>query len=271
MNKNGFTLVELSIALVIVGLLIGGLLIGQSLMNAAKVRRVITEVQSYDAALALFRTRYKGQIPGDSLLYGGTGDGHLRNSNLTINSISDDVALYWQHLQRGVSFYKNKTTFRAASGLIYFNTVRSRLDSPIIQLDKEAGVAVANCAIGSNNTSWYNCVGSTNGLPYAYFIADWKGIATTFPLTWGRPAATPALIFAIDAKIDDGLALNGFVQSRLAGHPSDVATYGGDCTNYNGTTWSNGTNQATATYNVDNGAVVCHLAITVGATMNVKN
>lgn len=62
--KNGFSLVELSIALVILGLLTGGILAGQSLIRAAELRSVTVEYQRYATATASFRDKYFG-IPGD--------------------------------------------------------------------------------------------------------------------------------------------------------------------------------------------------------------
>lgn len=63
--KKGFTLVELSIVLVIIGLLIGGILVGQSLINAAKTRAMISNFQQYEVAVQQFGVKFK-QMPGDS-------------------------------------------------------------------------------------------------------------------------------------------------------------------------------------------------------------
>ena len=38
-NQAGFTLIELSIVLVIIGLIVGGVLVGQDLIAAAQTRR----------------------------------------------------------------------------------------------------------------------------------------------------------------------------------------------------------------------------------------
>ena len=43
-QQSGFTLIELAIVLVIIGLLLGGVLKGQELINAARVKSLITAV-----------------------------------------------------------------------------------------------------------------------------------------------------------------------------------------------------------------------------------
>lgn len=43
--QKAFTLIELSIALVIIGLITGGVLVGQDLIKAAQIRSVINERQ----------------------------------------------------------------------------------------------------------------------------------------------------------------------------------------------------------------------------------
>ena len=61
---KGFSLVELSIVLVILGLLIGGILTGQSLIRAAELRSVTTQYQGYVTAVNTFRDKYFA-LPGD--------------------------------------------------------------------------------------------------------------------------------------------------------------------------------------------------------------
>lgn len=62
--KRGFSLVELSIVLVILGLLTGGILAGQSLIRASELRAVTTEAQRYITVTQAFRDKYFS-IPGD--------------------------------------------------------------------------------------------------------------------------------------------------------------------------------------------------------------
>ena len=63
-SQKGFTLVELSIVLVIIGLIIGGILKGQELIANAQIKNVVSQSQSYQAAFVSFRDKYNG-LPGD--------------------------------------------------------------------------------------------------------------------------------------------------------------------------------------------------------------
>ena len=63
-DKYGFTLIELSVVLVIIGLIVGGILIGQDLIRSAEVRAQITQIEKYNQAVNTFKGKYGG-IPGD--------------------------------------------------------------------------------------------------------------------------------------------------------------------------------------------------------------
>jgi prepilin-type N-terminal cleavage/methylation domain-containing protein len=60
----GFTLIELSIVLVIIGLIVGGILTGRDLIGSATNKSVVTDVQKYVSAVNTFRTKYN-ELPGD--------------------------------------------------------------------------------------------------------------------------------------------------------------------------------------------------------------
>ena len=64
MTKNAFTLIELSIVLVIIGLLVGGVLVGQDLIQAGKIRAAVSEIQEINTAVNTYRLKYNA-IPGD--------------------------------------------------------------------------------------------------------------------------------------------------------------------------------------------------------------
>jgi prepilin-type N-terminal cleavage/methylation domain-containing protein len=60
----GFTLVELSIVLVIVGLLAGGILVGRDMIHAAVVRAQVSQIERYNQAVLTFRLKFDA-LPGD--------------------------------------------------------------------------------------------------------------------------------------------------------------------------------------------------------------
>ena len=117
MNR-AFSLVELSIVLVILGLLTGGILAGQSLIRAAELRSVTTQFNQYMAATQTFRDKYMA-LPGDmtnatrfwgaahatpatcrttastsALTCDGNGDGNTVDNGTT----SNESYRFWQQL-----------------------------------------------------------------------------------------------------------------------------------------------------------------------------
>ena len=76
-RQAAFTLVELSIVLVIIGLITGGVLMGKSLVRAAELRAVATEYARYETALGAFHEKYNA-LPGDmnnAVSFWGSADG----------------------------------------------------------------------------------------------------------------------------------------------------------------------------------------------------
>lgn len=63
-RSGGFTLIELSIVLVIIGLIVGGVLVGRDLIAAAAIRSQISQIEKYQQAVNTFRGKY-GYLPGD--------------------------------------------------------------------------------------------------------------------------------------------------------------------------------------------------------------
>ena len=63
-NIRGFTLIELSIVIVVIGLIVAGVVGGQSLVKQAKLRAVMSELGQFKIAVNAFKLEYNN-IPGD--------------------------------------------------------------------------------------------------------------------------------------------------------------------------------------------------------------
>lgn len=102
-SKAGFSLVELSIVLVILGLLVGGILAGQSLIRAAELRAVSSEKDRFTTALGAFRDKYFA-LPGDfskatdfGWANGGNGNGNgMIEASAT--AAQNEASTFWTHL-----------------------------------------------------------------------------------------------------------------------------------------------------------------------------
>ena len=60
----GFTLLELSIVMVIIGLIIGGITVGQDMIRSAELNSVVSNFQKYQTAVNAFKLKYSA-LPGD--------------------------------------------------------------------------------------------------------------------------------------------------------------------------------------------------------------
>lgn len=114
--KKGFTLVELSIVLVVVGLLISGILIGQSLISSAQLNSVISQLQQYNVAADIFQQKFK-QFPGDSNLFTPAGDNNkiTDGSACRQTSYSGEQFYIYSHLSQSQMINKNFDIFRPSS------------------------------------------------------------------------------------------------------------------------------------------------------------
>jgi prepilin-type N-terminal cleavage/methylation domain-containing protein len=106
MKRAAFSLIELSIVLVILGLLVGGVLAGRSLIHASELKHDINTLQQYQTATLGFRDKYLG-LPGDLLnaqsfwpactgTCNGNGNGMIR----PLPDPNDEPARVFEHLSR---------------------------------------------------------------------------------------------------------------------------------------------------------------------------
>ena len=100
-NEAGFTLVEIAIVMVIIGLLIGGVLKGQSMIQNAKVKRVVNQANELRAAIMSFYDKY-GVYPGDENVDAipsggadteGDGDGQIETAGAEDHGMFMDLQL----------------------------------------------------------------------------------------------------------------------------------------------------------------------------------
>lgn len=105
-DDSGFSLVEISIALLIMGIIIGGILKGQDLLESARLKSLTTQVNEYRVAVTLFQDRY-GALPGDyahassyieGTLKDGNGDGRIEGSGLASSGAGHEAFSFWAHL-----------------------------------------------------------------------------------------------------------------------------------------------------------------------------
>lgn len=62
--KKGFTLIELSIVLVIIGFLIAGIMLGQEMIKNSEIRQQVTQIDQINTGVNTFRLKYNC-LPGD--------------------------------------------------------------------------------------------------------------------------------------------------------------------------------------------------------------
>jgi len=200
-NKKGFTLVELSIVLVIIGLLIGGILVGQSLIESAKMQAFVRQIQQYDALTATFKGKF-GALPGDASVFGCT-NAMDTSTNVCNNGVIEpasappsiffaaETALFWKHLSDS-GFKPSGVSYVSA---IPASTVTVNVNVPKAQIGT-AGISVYGTAAGGN----------------LYVVG---GYAPDFAINTAH-GLTSIDSLAFDKKVDDGLATTGDVVVSLA-------------------------------------------------------
>jgi prepilin-type N-terminal cleavage/methylation domain-containing protein len=211
-NQAGFTLIELSIVLVIIGLIAGGVLVGQDLIRAAEIRSVVDQIEGYDAAVNTFRGKYNG-LPGDLTTAANFG---LANTNAlaTTRGRGNGNGLIESVGSTGIVGYMGEPAV-ALNHLGQANLIKEG----ITNADYTAIVTVADATmpaakLGKGNRMYFTAF---QGLHY-YLIAGFSGATVTVTSAWAAApvdAMTPNEAFQIDTKIDDGVPSTGTVRPVL--------------------------------------------------------
>lgn len=238
-RNDGFTLIELSIVIVVIGLLVGAVLVGNDLIRASKMHAGIAQLKEYDLAFTAFREKY-GCPPGDSPLFAWSSlTGRVNcdkniwdRTNRDVTTDGDIGNVYSQLYLSGIIKHKFITT--------HGNTAQPWQNfMPEFKLKQGLGLAIAT----SNGLSDVSGHANPHVFPAnttVFFIRNRGGDNTalgTFIFGSDNGTVHPLQAFDFDNKIDDGNALGGNVR----------ATNGWDIV---GTPRSNCANQTTGVYNV---------------------
>jgi len=202
-GNSGFTLVELSIVLIIIGLILGGILVGQDLIRNAQVNATANQIQQLNASVNAFRGKYNA-LPGDikratafnlegacTTNCDGDGDGLLEDVLATNGQIAlkwdGEVKLFWVHLSEA----------GLAGGSFAYDSSKVAVVQNYPQAKNKANGIIAVT------------LGSVLHWIVGINIAD----VTTTEFTTPTGKMPPSDAFGIDTKIDNGNALTGATYS----------------------------------------------------------
>lgn len=210
-STQGFTLVELAIALMVIGLLIGGVLKGQELIENARITATIRQIKAYDTAAMIFRNTYNA-LPGDIkrpnripnctndlCVIAGNGNGKLNYGDTSHTGA--EIYNFFPHLTKAgmIQGPEGGTTAQMAPVINDSNHENRDLFFPTIPIDTFI------------RDVYYVNYSSTSTHPtmHYYYVN----------LLSGRQADT------LDQKMDDGNPMTGFIHPD---DPADCATYDED-------------------------------------------
>ena len=186
--QSGFTLVELSIVLVIIGLIIGGVLTGQQIMQNARITNAINAIQAYQGQFQTYVQNY-GALPGSDK----NASDHFPNIALP-NGITSPNGGGLGTVGTGNSFNTQKTALYDSESLLVWVHLRA------------AGL-VKNQPGSSSAVQPPNPFNGVFGFQNGAF----GSVFTTTTLCLDKVPAAAAQ--AMDSRLDDGKPDGGAIQA----------------------------------------------------------
>jgi prepilin-type N-terminal cleavage/methylation domain-containing protein len=228
----GFTLIELSIVLVIIGLIIGGILVGQDLIRQAEIRATISQIERYNSATNTFRGKFNA-LPGDmnvttAAIFGftsrgafaGEGDGNgiiegvsanNAGSNVGILEGAGEVVMFWVDLSSAAAGNLIDGGFNTASPTTKAGATDltgTILNQYFPQAKLGHGNYIYVYSAAYSNAGWSNLGVNYFGLSAVNTLANSNN---------GRLYSTATIpvaeAYAIDQKMDDGFPQSGNVMA----------------------------------------------------------
>lgn len=236
-KRSAFSLIELSIVLIIIGLLIAGVTGGASLIKSSELRSVMGEARGYSVAVNAFYTQYNA-LPGDfnsTLAYGNSGNanGYIKYYDGT----ESEGANAWLQLKAiGAIDSITATTLTAATTAPTFG-----VNAPASKIKSSGWVFSTVSVDGTNN----------------YVVLTGAVVAATDAEageldTLATGALPPADALSIDSKIDDGIATTGKILGNVITAGNDATADATTCYNTTTTTYAARTEKTCAVaYRVD--------------------
>jgi len=200
-NRYGFTLIEMSIVLVIIGLVVGGVLVGRDMIQQARLQTVVADVNKYRTAINLFTERYVF-YPGDHpdanaywpycLTGGNSCAGNGNGRVMTWGAEGREASYMWQHLYLAGLVPNEYQGDRGAPGKISYPELKF----------KGGYDAYTEETFQMGYFNIYGLVGN-----HLRFVTRNAG-------DYAGPVISPVDAYSIDVKTDDGKADSGKARAR---------------------------------------------------------
>lgn len=262
---KGFTLIEMSMVLIIIGLITGGILVGQDLITAAAARAQITQIEKYQTAVHAFQLKYDRYLPGDipnpdAVNFGlqsrgaikGMGDGNgviegIQGSNYNYTCCAQgtgETAAFWTDLSTAGLIEGGFSTASPSTAPASPPITGSGLDAYLPKAKIGNGNYVYVFSGGTQDPNGGGGAGDST-----WFLPAWInffGIEAITQINYQGDIASNLTIkvnqaYNIDKKIDDGIPVSGTVtfislsfgsSVQITGSPTTCADARGDGNGY---------------------------------------